>query len=212
MSHRRMVVLFGSVLALAVIGASGCTELSSRKEYYILEVTRNAPPAAAKSDETLEVRRFTVNTAFATRSLLYRLSEYQYEPDYYRLWLIAPAAMLTEETRHWLANSGLFKQVLPSSSQIAPSYSLQAVVTALYGDFTDRSAPAAVLRVRFFLTRRKEGEETIVFSQAYKAATPLSDKTGQALIDALSKDLVEVLTRLEADLQAVLAAKAGSPG
>lgn len=211
MSHRRITVLISSILAFSAILVGGCAESSYRKEYYIVEVTRNAPPVAVKTDEILEVRRFSVNTAFATRSLIYRLSEYQYEPDYYRSYLIPPAAMLTEETRHWLANSGLFKQIMPSGSQIVPTYTLQAIVTAIYGDFTDKSAPAAVLRVRFFLAQRKSGEEKIVFSQVYRTATPLSNKTGQALIDALSKDLDDILTRLEADLQALLTGKAGKP-
>jgi cholesterol transport system auxiliary component len=212
MSHRRMTVLFGSILAFSAIGAGGCAETSYRKEYYIVEVTRNAPPVAVRSDETLEVRRFTVNTAFATRSLVYRLNEYQYEPDYYRQYLIAPAAMITEETRHWLANSGLFKQILPPGSQIASSYSLQAIVTALYGDFTDKAAPAAVLRIRFFVAQRKGGDEVIIFSRAYRTATPMSDKTGPALVDAMSKNLVEILTRLETDLQTALTGKAGEAG
>jgi cholesterol transport system auxiliary component len=212
MSHRRMTVLFGSILVFSALGAGGCAETSYQKEYYILEATRNAPLAAARSDETLDVRRFTVSTAFATRSMIYRLSEYQYEPDYYRQWMIAPAAMLTEQTRHWLANSGLFKQVVPSGSQIVPSYSLQAIVTAMYGDFTDKAAPTAVLRIRFFLAQRKGGEEAIIFSQPYRTATPMSDNTGPAFVGAMSKNLVEILTRLEADLQTILTGKAGKTG
>lgn len=209
MSHHRMTVLSCSILVFSAIMASGCAEPSYRKEYYILEVTRDAPPVATKIDETLEVRRFSVNTAFATRSLVYRLSEYQYEPDYYRQYLIAPGAMITEETRHWLATSGLFKQIVPPGSQITPSYTLQAIVTALYGDFTDKAAPVAVLRIRFFLAQQKGGDEVIVFSQSYRTAMPISATTGQAFIDALSKDMVEVLTHLEADLEKTLAGKTG---
>jgi cholesterol transport system auxiliary component len=211
MSHRRMTSLSFSILALSAVLAGGCAESSYQKEYYILEVTRSAPPLT-KSDATLEVRRFTVSTAFASRSLIYRLNEYRYEPDYYRQWLISPADMLTEETRHWLASSGLFKQVLPPGSQIPASYTLQTIITALYGDFTNKAAPTAVLRARFFLVQHKGGNETIIFSQAYRTAKPLSDKAGQALINALSEDLVEILTHLEADLQTVLTERAGKTG
>ena len=204
---RRVTGFWCFLLALSAVAVNGCGVSTSRKEYYILEVTRQAAPVATRSDKTLEIRRFTVGTAFATRNLVYRLGEFQYEPDYYRLFLIAPAQMLTEETRHWLANSRLFRQILPPNSQMVPSYSLQAIVAALYGDFTDKSAPVAVLRMRFFLTQRKEGDETTVFSQVYRAATPISDKTGPALVRALSQDLVEILTRLEADLADFLAGK-----
>lgn len=209
---RRVTAFLCLLLALSAIGVGGCGTISSRKEYYLLEATRKAAPVATRSDKTLEIRRFTVSTAFATGNLIYRLGEFQYEPDYYRLFLIAPAPMLTEETRHWLANSALFKQVLPPNSQMVPSYTLQALVTALYGDFTDKSAPVAVVRIRFFLTQRKDGEEATVFSQVYRTATPLSDKTGPALISALSQDLVEILTRLEADLANFLSGKTGGKG
>jgi len=207
MSRHRVTVFWCLLLALSVVAVSGCGGSAPRQEYYILEVTRQAAPVATRSDRTLEIRRFTVGTAYDKRNLVYRLGEFQYEPDYYRLFLIAPAQMLSEETRHWLAGSGLFQQVLPPNSQMEPSYSLQAFVTALYGDFIDKSAAVAVLRIRFFLTQRKDGEETTVFSQAYGAATPISKKTGPALIRALSQDLAEILTQLEADLADFLAGK-----
>jgi cholesterol transport system auxiliary component len=204
---RRASVLLCSVLSLWALALGGCGQDSYAKEYYILDVIRQAGSPETRGDASLEVRRFNINTAYASRNLVYRLGRYQYEPDYYRQFMIAPATMITEETRHWLAESGLFKQVLPPGSQIAPTYTLQALITALYGDFTDRATPAAVMRIRFFLTQHKGGSDTVVFSQSYRMATPLSDRTGQELIDASSKNLVEILTRLEDDLRTVLAGK-----
>jgi ABC-type uncharacterized transport system auxiliary subunit len=207
-----MTGLWCSLLATSAVAISGCEVSAASKDFYVLEVARQAAPAATRSDKTLEVRRFSVNTAFATHNLIYRLGEFQYESDSYRQFLYAPAQMLTDETRHWLAGSGLFKQVLPPNSQIVPSYNLQAIVTALYGDFIDRSAPVAVMRIRFFLNQYTEGEETTVFSQVYRAATPLSKKTGPALIRALSQDLTEILTQLEAHLADFLAGKTDGQG
>ncbi|MBN1508336.1 MAG: membrane integrity-associated transporter subunit PqiC [Sedimentisphaerales bacterium] len=206
MSHHRVTAFSCLFLALSA-AVSGCGSSAARTEHYVLEATRPAGPATTRSDKTLEVRRFSVDTAFSTRNLVCRLGEFRYEPDYYREFLYAPAQMLTDETRHWLASSGLFQQVLPPNSQVEPSYNLQANVTALYGDFIDRSAPVAVMRIRFFLNQSKEGEETTVFSQVYRAATPFSKKTGQALIRALSQDLTEILTQLEADLASFLSGK-----
>lgn len=202
---RRLTAFVCSVPVLAALATGGCGQSTSSKEYYVLEVTRAAEKAPVPNDATLEVRRFTINTAYASRSLVYRLSQYQYEPDYYRQFLIAPATMISEETRHWLAGSGLFKQVLPAASSIAPTYTLQGIITALYGDFTDKSAPTAVVRLRFFLTEHKEGGDTVVFSQAYRTAQPLADRTGRELIDAFSKGMTEILVSFEADLSKFLA-------
>jgi len=205
MRHRRGTVLLCLALALSALVVSGCGEGSYAREYYILDVVRQAGRAEAPAEATVEVHRFNINSAFASRSLVYRLGRFRYEPDYYRQFMIAPATMITEETRRWLADSGLFKQVLPPGSAVSPTYTVQGLITALYGDFTDKAAPTAVMRIRFFFTQHKSGSDTVVFSQSYRAATPLSEQTGQDLVDALSKDLIEVLTRLEADLAKFLA-------
>ena len=202
----RVNAILCSILALAALAMGGCAQGTSAKEYYILNVVRNAGPAETKNDASIEVRRFNINTAFASRNLVYRLGEFQYEPDYYRQFMIAPAVMITEETRHWLASAGLFREVLPPGSPVTPTYTLQGIVTALYGDFTDKAAPTAVVRIRFFLMRHQDGSDTVVFSQAYRTAGPLPDRTGPALIDAFSKDMTEILTQLETDLAKFLTA------
>jgi len=202
----RVSAIVCSILVVSALAMGGCGEGTAAKEYFMLDVAREAEPVPARSDATVEVRRFSINTAYASRNLVYRLGEFQYEPDYYRQFMISPAMMITEVTRHWLAGAGLFKQVLPPGTPAVPTYTLQGIVTALYGDFTDKAAPTAVVRIRFFLVRHVEGTDTVLFSQAYRTAGPLPDRTGPALIEAFSKDMVEILTGLEADLAKFLAA------
>jgi cholesterol transport system auxiliary component len=176
---------------------------SYEEQYYILEAARPGEPGQAVA-ESLEVRRFSVDTAFAVKSLVYRLDEFEYETDYYRRFLIAPGVMMTEKVREWLATSGLFRRVLPSGSSIEPVYTLEGNVTALYGDFSDDSAPAAVVEIRFFLVQNAPREENVVFAQTYRAATPVQDRTAEIFVEALNRSLVEILTRLEADLRKAL--------
>ena len=202
----RVSAIVCSILVVSALAMGGCGEGTAAKEYFMLDVAREAEPVPARSDATVEVRRFSINTAYASRNLVYRLGEFQYEPDYYRQFMISPAMMITEVTRHWLAGAGLFKQVLPPGTPAVPTYTLQGIVTALYGDFIDKAAPTAVVRIRFFLVRHVEGTDTVLFSQAYRTAGPLPDRTGPALIEAFSKDMVEILTGLETDLAKFLAA------
>jgi len=202
----RVSAIVCSILVVSALAMGGCGEGTAAKEYFMLDVAREAEPVPARSDATVEVRRFSINTAYASRNLVYRLGDFQYEPDYYRQFMISPAMMITEVTRHWLAGAGLFKQVLPPGTPAVPTYTLQGIVTALYGDFTDKAAPTAVVRIRFFLVRHVESTDTVLFSQSYRTAGPLPDRTGPALIEAFSKDMVEILTGLEADLAKFLAA------
>jgi cholesterol transport system auxiliary component len=211
MSRYRTNAFLCFTLILSAAAMTGCAQTSPGKEFFMLEAVRPAGAVQTPSNATLEVRLLNVDTAFASKNLVYRLGEFQYETDSYRQFLVSPAQMLTERTRRWLSDSGLFKQVLPSSSQVTPMYTLQGIVTSLYGDFTSASAPTAVMRIRFLLVRHERAEGSIVFSQAYRVTQPLSAKTAEALLDALSKDLTEILTRLEEDMRKHLAKQSDKP-
>ncbi len=195
-------------ICLCGFALAGCAAPAAyEKTYYILKAARQAAPVEAHTDATLEVRRFSVDAAFADKGLVYRLDEFKYESDYYHQFLIAPGIMITEKTRAWLADSGLFAHVLPAGSRPQATYTLEGSVTALYGDFTNESAPTAVMEIRFFLLSNTDAWETVAFAETYRAATPVPARTADALVAALNESLTEILTRLEADLQRTLADK-----
>jgi cholesterol transport system auxiliary component len=160
----------------------------------------------------LEVHRFSVNNAFVTRNLVYRLGEFKYEVDYYRQFLIPPGTMITEQTRGWLTDAGVFTLVLPVGSRVTPDYTLEGNVVALYGDFSNPSAPAAVMEIRFFLLDNTSRREKVIFAESYRAAVPVPDRTAEVFVNALNKALADILGRLETDLQKVSAGGAGASG
>ena len=209
-SSRALWTLGPAGLCLICLGtlAGGCsTRASKEKQQYILEAARQGQALRPAIDGTLEVHRFSVDAAFTGRNLVYRLRRFEYETDAYRQFLIAPGTMITEQTRVWLADSGLFRRVLPSGSRIVPDYTLEGNVTALYGDFSDESAPAAVMELRLFLLDNSGGTETVAFAQTYRSATPVLDRTGEVFVEALNRSLLDVLGRLEGDLQKEFSAR-----
>jgi len=205
------------VLALCAVALAGCAQNVSAREQYVLQVTRNLEPLEARLGATLEVRRLTIDAAFAAKSLVYRLREFEYEADYYREFLVPSAVLITEQTREWLSASGLFAEVVPPGSRVPPAYTLEGNVTALYGDFQTESAPAAVLEIRYFLLKNGDPKETILFAETYRVREPLPAKSPEALVAAFNKALAGTLSRLETDLQQALdagggeSARAGEP-
>lgn len=193
------VALLLAALALVLAGCGG--QVSYEKEYFVLDAERpieaDDRPAETAS---IEVSRFTVDAAFATRNFIYRTSEFEYEADYYRQFLIDPGRMVTERTRDWLADSGVFQRVLPVGSRASAEYTLEGTVTALYGDFRDET-PEAVMEIRFFLLTRANGTETFVFDDTYRATVPIPAQAASSFVEALNTALVEILGRLEADLR-----------
>jgi len=199
-------LLVYSALLMSGFLVSGCGQSAiAERQYYVLDAAREGKPAGVHSDATLRLRRFNVDAAFAARELVYRVGEFRYEPDYYHQFLVLPGVMITEETRDWLANSGLFGRVTAVGSRLESTYLLEGNVIDLYADFTQKAAPEAVVEIRFFLLVGPEANESVALSETYRAATPISAKTAEAVIEALGKSLADILTRLEADIAKVLA-------
>ena len=195
-------------IALAVT-LSGCVRTSVDKRYYLLEAVRPGEPAAAQSDTVLEVRRFTIDAAFADAGLVYRRDELVYESDFYHEFLVSPAVMVTEKTRFWLARSGVFERVLAPGSLLQPTHTLEGNITMLYGDLSDASAPRAVMELHCFLLASEDVDQTVVSGKVYGASNPLEARTADALVKALDRCLTQILERLEADLKQSLAGTSG---
>jgi ABC-type uncharacterized transport system auxiliary subunit len=193
-----------AVLLLVLI-SSGCfPRAAADRKYYVIEAVRQGEPAARRSDAALRLRRFEVDAAFATRQLVYRIEEFRYESDYYHQFLVSPGTIIMTQTRDWLEDSGLFARVTTTDSRLASTYTLEANVKALYADFANKSAPEAVVEIRFFLLDGTGGEGSVVLAQTYRAVSGISARTAPAVVEALSRSFQEILTRLEADVGSLM--------
>jgi ABC-type uncharacterized transport system auxiliary subunit len=203
--------LLCSAMFVSTLMLSGCGQSATAdRKFYIIDAVRAGKPAAVHSDATLRVRRFNVDEAYATKQLVYRLDEFQYESDYYHQFLVLPGIMITEKARDWLADSGLFGRVSSVGSRLESTYMLEGNIIGLYADFMNRSAPTAIMEMRVFLLAGGDANESVALSETYRASSPLSDKTAEAVVEAFSKNLAEILAHLEADLQRALAASTDS--
>ena len=190
-----------SVLACLMI-FSGCgSRQAYDKKYYVLDVVRQAEPIRTDAESILEVRRFTIDSAFAGKGLVYRTGEFEYKSDFYNEFLVSPAAMITDKTNNWLAESGLFGTVPDVGSLVDPTHVIEGNITALYGDFRDSSSPKAVMEMRLFLLKAKAtGESTPIFGKTYRATIDIESKIPQDLVKAFDKCLEDILISLEKDL------------
>jgi uncharacterized lipoprotein YmbA len=188
------------ISCLAMIMISGCAGRQTYdKHYYLLNAERPARPFAQQKDAIIEVRQFTIDSAFSGKGLVYRTGELEYQSDFYHEFLVSPRSMITEETRNWLADSGLCRTVTEAASLTDPTHVIEANVTALYGDY--RKGPKAVLETRVFLLKTQPAEDPApVFGKTYKSSFPLESAGPQALVEAINKCLISILADLEADL------------
>lgn len=201
MKYRLIRLCFGLSLTISAIIIAGCGPKSYEKQHYILDTQRESSAEAGNNTHIIEVRRFTIASAFNSKSLIYRTSEFKYESDFYNEFLVSPTAMITEKIRNWLAASGIAHRVLDPGSNIDPTHIIEGNVVSLYGDFRTKSSPKAIMEIRIFLLDKKaETESGIVFGKTYNASVDLETRNPEDLVSAFDRCLVEILTDLEKDL------------
>ncbi len=175
---------------------SGC---AYNRRNFVLEVSRYRPQQEISKDVVLDVQSFNVDTAFSNRSLVYRKGQSEYETDFYNQFLIRPEDMITEKTRSWLSESGLFELVLEPGSHIDASHVLEGNIITLYGDFRDKSSPKATMKIRFFLI--KLSDKSVVFAKTYETTSESNERTAKSLVEAFDNCLTNILSDLEEDLR-----------
>jgi cholesterol transport system auxiliary component len=202
---KKASVKLGAAPVLLCVLFSGCVNLERSypdKHYFALEANRFAKPSAQTGDGILEVAELRVSPRYDGQSFVYRISEASYETDFYNQFLIAPAALITEEVRQGLTQERIFAYVINSSSQLQPTHRLEGTVNALYGDFRNVEASRAVLEIEFFLSRPNPAGSEIVMNKRYSQSVALSGRSPEALVRGWNQALDAVLGALVADLKA----------
>ena len=195
--NSKVIILCNSMIVSMVL--SGCgSRAAFNQRNFLLEASRNRPQRKTSKDIVLGVQSFNVDMTFSTKSFVYRKGPSEYETDFYNQFLISPNDMITEKTRSWLSESGLFKLVLEPGSYAEATHSLEGNIIALYGDFRDKSSPKATMKIRFFLV--KLSGKSVVFGKTYEVVSKVGDRTVESLVEAFDGCLGQILTELEKDL------------
>jgi len=197
-------------LTLASLLLGSCVKLEQKpvdKRFYALEVTR---PGAAltpfASPDTLLVRRMQVSSRVSGRELVYRTGDSAWTADFYNLFFVIPADMLTQDLRTWLGSAGLFGNVIDPSSLILPGYILEGNVSGLHGDFGVKPAQA-VADMQFLLLKNTAGERSVVLTRDIRKSVPLAANTPAELVRALRQAVIEVNAELEAAIREAVTRK-----
>ncbi len=197
--NSKVITLCSLMIISLLLSGCGMERTAFNQRNFVLEATRNHPQQKNSKDITLDVQSFNVDTAYSTKNLIYRKGQLEYETDFYNQFLIRPDYMITEKTRAWLSESGLFKVVLEPGSYTEATHMLEGNIITLYGDFRDDSSPKASMKIRFFLV--KLSDKSVVFTNTYEAASEFKDRTAESLIEAFGVCLTNILSHLETDLQ-----------
>ena len=199
---------FRSMLALACCGvslAAGCAGMSRpypAKQRFALMVEREHAGSAPLVDRALRVREFKVAPPYHEQAFVYRKGDSEFETDYYSEFIASPATLLTSQTIAWLSGAHLFGKVLPGTSAADNEYLLEGMVTALYGDYRNPSAPEAVMELQVFVLAEQATQTKVVFDRTYHHQASIRGAEPSDLVNGWKEALRAVLTELEGDLRA----------
>lgn len=196
-----------AALCCVFLMMAGCVTIERSeypdRRYFVLNVSGHEKPAYRRAKGILEVAELRISPRYQGQSFVYRTSDVSFEADYYHLFLVAPAALITEEVRSSLANSRVFDTVISSARQLQSTHRLEGTIHALYGDFSAGGDGKAVLDIHFFLTKQAPTGSAILIDKRYAQAIPLSRRSPEALVKAWDQALEAILKSFVTDLLSV---------
>ncbi|UIJ36843.1 PqiC family protein [Desulfobaculum bizertense] len=193
--------LFSSILLLSGCTPALQTEAPQIRRYALLP--KHPAPAANPHKGVLQVRPVSVSPMFNSLSFIYRSSDQGYAEDYYNQFLSSPSGMFTQIFRDGLGASRAFSTVLPDGSTLAPDFTLECVVTAMYADFRNPDKAQAVLELQAFLIDRRGSEFRPIMRKDYSLLSPLPEANAQGYAQALEATAAQALQAIANDLSAI---------
>ncbi len=185
----------------------GCVDVSKpyiEKQFFLVEVNRDETKAPNLKN-ILRVSDFIVSPGFTDREMVYLKADNQYTSDFYNSFFISVSNMLTEQSKNWLQQSGLFAQVVTLSSSLDPNYILEGSVQSIYGDFRDTKNPKAVLKIQLLLLGlSEEGQSAILYQKNFDQQEQIKSTEADELVKGWNKALAAILRQLENDIKSIL--------
>ena len=103
-------------------GLGGCSVLPQtpyvQRRDWPLDVRRPTTAVAPKQGRVLLVRAVRAGPGLGDRGLRWLLPDGSVHVDFYEQWAVPPAEAVEDDTRRWLADSGLFIAVVATGSRL----------------------------------------------------------------------------------------------
>jgi ABC-type uncharacterized transport system auxiliary subunit len=177
------------------------TQPQPEVRHYALTLT---VPEVSSGTATLSliVSPFNARDPYNQNLMIYRSSPYRLDFYNYHRWAAAPAELVTDWTRRYLRGSGLFAKVFPTAEGDA-DLTLGGVIHQ-FEEVDHEQNWEAVSSIDFWLTRADQ--RSPFWFQSYTATRQAEKRNPEAIAEAMSHNLDDILERLTHDLVAVVAA------
>lgn len=182
-----------STLACLLVLAAGCSFTPPpQPRYFLLDPGKPVSMKALRpSDSAANAAVSFVDVAapFASDGFVYQVTPGTWETDPYNQFLVSPADMMTSIIRNWTRESGLYGDVAVPGAGGGQDYLIDCDLTELYGDFSNPSAPRAVLTIEAQVFHRTDKGRDMVLRKTFTQSVRIASRTPAALVDAWNEAL-----------------------
>lgn len=186
------------------LNLAACSVTKPRPEVRHYTLTLTVPEVPSTRTVSLVVRSISARDPYDQERIVYRSSPYASDFYNYHRWASPPGEQVTTWTRRYLRGSGLFAQVFPSSDAAA-DFVLDGVVQQ-FEEVDKTNTWEAATSIDFWLVRA--GDRTPVWFQSYSATQQAAKRNPEAIAEAMSRSLENILARLVTDLTPVVVPRA----
>lgn len=183
------------------ISVAGCSLAKPQPPVHYYALAVQLPAQALGTGKTsLVIRPLTARDPYDQERMVYRTSPYAFDLYNFHRWASSPAEQVTHWTRRYLQTTGLFSQVFPTTGGNA-DVMLGGVVRQCE-ELDHETTWEAALSIDFWLTRADE--RSPLWFRSYAVTKPANRRNPEAIAEAMSQGLVDILQRLTADLTPVV--------
>lgn len=178
----------------------GDKEVDMTPRYYVLDVERPDVAADFPSNRVLRLNPVRVVPHFKSKTLIFRVGENEYKAIDPHQFLVDPEVMFTNILKRWLQKSGQFSKVVTDDS-VPADFTMDAAVTAFYGEKRPAYSPQSVIEMQFFMTAA-DNPEKLLFQTGLRVDVDIEQATPSNVVTGWKQGTEELLTTLEQDLSA----------
>lgn len=198
--NKKIFLIFGFIFCL-----TGC--MFAAKEFpqssFLLDVkTPIVAEKTLKTDKVIVLFHVLTDSRYDQMNLLYRVSDFRYEPDFYAKFLTPISTQVDLLLRKYLETYFPYEiidnQFLKKESE-TKVYIVSAKITQMYADYRNSLNPKGRLDMSFTY---QHGTKNIL--RNYSCQENLTQKTNQALLNSWDRCLAKHFAHVKADLATLL--------
>jgi uncharacterized lipoprotein YmbA len=183
------------------IAGAGCSLAKPQPAVHHYALALQLPtPVSTTATTSLVIHPLVARDPYDQERMVYRTSPYAFDLYNSHRWASSPAEQVTHWTRRYLQTTGLFSQVFPTTDSNADVV-LGGVIRQCE-ELDHETTWEAALSIDFWLVRADE--RSPFWFRSYSVTKPASRRNPEAIAEAMSQGLADILQRLTTDLSSIV--------